>query len=227
MIAALCVLLSAVMAATPTPADQLSIRMILTEIAQDGEMRISETQTDPGQCRRFQVNSFAEVSQRYMLATFPDAELYLPAEHSDPQVSGRPIGSCWDMPDPSTGNAFMEVARYDYDRSLSDRENHTAAEAFLTQVRAGDLLQLLATYSNGVRGTHTLMFTQPYDPRSEALYWVDSNFANRRIDGVRYGIVKGYQTWPISDLAGWIAADQGNGATLYRLSEDIDSRVPR
>ncbi len=221
MIGALSVLLSAMMAVTPAPRDTLLAEMILLEVSREDVSNPSATRQDAGQCRRFQINSFAEAAEAYRLAGYPDVELYLPSEHATQAVSGRPVGACWDMPDTATGNAFVEVARYDYDASLSQRENLQAAREFLTNVRAGDQLQMLATYSSGGRGTHTLMFTQPYDPRSDMLYWADSNFANRMVDGVKYGVVRGYQSWPLNEVAGWISAEGGNGATLYRLTDEV------
>ena len=224
MITALCLLLSAVMATTPMPSEALTARMILVEVAQHGEGHPSARRTDAGQCKRFQINSFAEASVGYMLPGFPEQILYLPSEHADPDVSGRPVGTCWDMPAVETGNAFVEVARFDYDSSLSEQENLVNAKAFLMQVQAGDMMQMLASYSSGGRGTHTLMFTRPYDPRVDALYWADSNFANRIIDGVKYGYVRAYQSWPFDEVAGWLTAAWHNGATIYRLREDITGR---
>lgn len=224
MITALCLLLSAVLSVTPAPGDALMAEMILVELAQQGEMYPSESRTDHGQCRCFQHDSFAQSAEGYMLAAYPDASLYLPLEHADSQASGRPAGVSWDMPDASTGNAFVEVARFDYDRSLTQKENLAAAREFLKNVRAGDLMQMLGTYNSGGRGTHTILFTQPYDPRSPMLYWADSNFANTRIDGKRYGYVRAYQSWRVDEVAAWISADQDNGATLYRLRDDIVKR---
>ena len=78
-----------------------------------------------------------------------------------------------------------------------------------------------ATYSNGARGTHTLLVTRSYNPTTGKLYWADSNFANTRIDGKRYGYVRAYQAWSLEEAVGWLAADMYNGATLYRLRDDI------
>lgn len=224
MIAALCALLSAVMAVTPAPKDVLAARMILTEIVQDGDAQKSAGRSDAGQCKQYQINAFAQASAGYMLADYPDARLYLPFEHNNSETSGRPVGAAWDMPGPETGNAYVEAARFDYDKALTKKENIAVAKAFLSNVRAGDLLQMQATYSSGGRGTHTLMFTRPYDPRLPSLYWSDSNFANRIVDGVRYGVARAYQTWPLEEVAGWIAADWYHGATLYRLRDDIAVR---
>lgn len=224
MIAGLCVALSAAMAVTPPPEAELIARMILTEVVQDRESSRSSSIHYHGQCRRFQVDSFAEVAGDFMLSTYPEAELFMPLEHADKELVGRASGTCWDMPDPSTGNAYVEVARFDYDKEKTEQENLDAAVAFLSHVKAGDQLQMLARYSDGNRGTHSLMFTQPYDPRSEYLYWADSNFSNTLVDGVRYGNVRAYQQWKLLECAGWLASDWHNGATLYRISEDIVKR---
>lgn len=221
MITALCMVMSAMMAFTPAPRDMIPAQMILIEVAQDGDMHKSSSFTAHGQCKRFQFDTFAEVAPAYMLEDYPGVELFLPHDHASVEESGRPVGTCWTMPPASQGNAYAEVARYDYDRSLTKRENEQLARAFLQQVQAGDMLQMLARYSSGGRGTHTVMITRPYDPRLSNIYWADSNFANTRIDGVRYGYVRAYQSWPLEEMVDWLVADWHNGATIYRLHEGI------
>lgn len=227
MSVALSWLLSVALAVSPVtaaPRDALITELILYEFTENGEMARSGGPQHHGQCKRFQVDSFEKVAENYMLASYPDAQLYMPLDHADKKVTGRTSGTCWDMPDPSTGNAFYEAARFDVDRTLSVKENQRLAREFLTQVQAGDVLQMVASFASGGRGTHTLLFTRPYDPRLENLYWIDSNFANRRIDGLRYGIVRAYQEWPVDEVAKWLGKDWNNGATIYRLSEDIVKR---
>lgn len=224
MITALCVLLSAVMAVSPPTNGELVARMMLTEIVQDGEMNRSQDLDDPGQCKRFQVNTFAEVSGPFILSGYPETVLFMPPDHAPKADTGRTVGTAWNMTDAETGNAYDEVARFDYDTTKTEKENLQDALLFLTNIRAGDQLQMLGRYTSGGRGTHTLMFTRPYDPRSDYLYWSDSNFATRRIDGIRYGIVRPFQAWKVSECAGWLASDWGNGATLYRLRDDIVKR---
>lgn len=225
MITALCVLLSAALAFTPAPRDALMARLILYEVSRHGVMNRSDSPSQPGQCRRFQVDAFARVSGGFQLASYPDAQLYLPAEHAPWEETGRTVGACWQMPDPSTGNAFVQAAAFDYDRDLTQRQNEAEAQIFLRQARAGDVVQLMATYDSGGRGTHTILITRPFDPRDGMLYWADSNFANTEIDDVRYGFVRAYQQWPLSEVAAWLAQDMGNGATLYRLSWDVAWRT--
>lgn len=225
MITALCVLLSAALAFSPAPRDDLMARLILYEVSQNGVMDRSDNPSQPGQCRRFQANAFARVSGGFQLASYPDAPLYLPSEHAPWEETGRTVGACWKMPDPSTGNAFVQAAVFDYDRDITQRQNEAAAQTFLRQARAGDVVQLMATYDSGGRGTHTILITRPFDPRDGMLYWADSNFANTEIEGVRYGFVRAYQQWPLSEVAAWLARDKGNGATIYRLSEDIARRA--
>lgn len=221
MITALSLLLSAALAFTPAPRDLLAAEMILTEIAQDGTLRRSETIADPGQCRRFQVTSFATAAQGFRLAGYPEIPLYLPADHADRAVSGRQVGVCWDMPAASSGNAYEEAASFDYNRDRTLGQNKADARAFLSHARAGDVLQIFGTYSSGGRGTHTLLLTRPYDPRSGMLYWVDSNFANTLVDGVRHGYVRAYQQWPLEEVVTWLTTDLNNGATLYRIRDDV------
>lgn len=221
MITALCLMLSAMMAVTPAPREMLSAEMILIEIAQDGARNKSGSYTAHGQCKRFQYDSFADASQGYMLADYPGVALFMPHDHASVEESGRPVGTCWEMPDVSEGNAFVEVASYDFDNSISRKENQELARAFLQNIQAGDVMQMLATYSSGGRGTHTIMFTRPYDSRLSTLYWVDSNFANTRIDGVKYGFVRAYQSWAFEDVVTWLTKDGNNGATLYRVNDNV------
>lgn len=221
MITALCLLLSAMMMVTPAPRDEITANMILMEVAENGSLSRSSGINWHGQCKRFQLDTFAKASVGYRLAQYPDAVLFLPMEHAPTDVTGRPVGSCWDMPDPAEGNGFVEAARFDYDMQLSRKENEAIALDFLSTARAGDVLQMLARYSSGGRGTHTIMFTRPYDPRSGTLYWSDSNFANTMVDGVRHGYVRAYQSWPVDEVVSWLTKDGNNGATLYRISEDV------
>lgn len=220
---ALCLALSAMLSVTPVsePRDQLTAEMILIEVAQDGARYRSSGLAYKGQCKRFQITSFAEASAEYMLAEFPGVTLYMPEEHASVEESGRTVGTCWEMPDVSTGNAFVEAASFSYDDDISREENEALARAFLHQVRAGDVMQMLGSYNSGGRGTHTVLFTRPYDPRLGELYWVDSNFANTLIDGVRHGYVRAYQSWKFDDVLTWLTKDWHNGATLYRVREDV------
>lgn len=224
MITTLCLMLTAMLAFTPAPSDMIPAEMILIEVAQDGAMHKSGGYVDHGQCKRFQYDTFAEVAPGYMLASHPEVALVLPHDHAEQEASGRPVGTCWEVMTPAEGNAFVEVARFDYDRELTQAENAQKAREMLKQVRAGDMFQMLARYSSGGRGTHTIMFTQPYDPRDDMLYWADSNFANTRIDGVRYGYVRAYQSWPVEEVVGWLVHDWHNGATIYRVSDDVVRR---
>lgn len=224
MITALCLLLSAAMAATPPPQSDLVAKMILTEVVQNGESNRASGIQFHGQCKRFQWDTFAEVSPDFMLAAYPDAELTMPLNYSTDRATSRPEGAMWEALDPSEGNAYIEVARFDNDPSKTKKENAEVALSFLRNVRAGDQLQILGRYSSGGRGNHSLMFTRPYDPRSEYLYWADSNFSNKRIDGVLYGNVRAFQQWKVEEVIGWLTADGNNAATLYRLNGDIVRR---
>lgn len=224
MITSLCMLLCAMLSFAPAPADTLRAQIILYEVSQNGLTQRSTGPDYPGQCRRFQVDTFARFAPAYRLTAYPQADLFMPLDHADPKESGRSVGVCWDMPDPSQGNAFVEIARFDYDRTQGLAENRRLARAFLAQLRAGDFVQFLARYNSGGRGTHTVMMTQPYDPREPVLYWADSNFANTLVDGVRHGIVRAYQAWTVDEVVDWLTKDENNGATAYRLSEDVAYR---
>lgn len=221
MITALCLLLTAVMAVTPTPAQTLTAEMILIEVAQDGGFHRSSGPLYHGQCKRFQADSFVEAAASYMLPGAPEQALVIPLEHVPADESGRPVGTCWPLEDETGVLGYEEVARFDYNRDLTEKENKELARAFLMQVQAGDVMQMLATYGSGGRGTHTIMFTRPYDPRLERLYWSDSNFSNTLVDGIKYGYIKAYQDWAFDDVARWLSDDWNNGATLYRVRDDV------
>lgn len=218
--------LAAMMAFSPAsdsiaPREKLIARMTLVEVMQDGEMNRSTGNQYHGQCRRFQADSFSEAAQGFALRSSPELVLSLPIDHMPAEDSGRPVGIVWSLPQDGMVCAYEAVAVFDYDPSISAKRNRQAARDFLTNVRAGDVLQMIGVFSSGARGTHTLMFSQPYDPRDDSLYWIDSNFSNTLVDGVRYGYVRARQSWPINDLVSWFAADERTGATLYRLREDI------
>lgn len=219
MIAALSLFLSAVMAVTPAPRDVLIAKMILTEVAQDGAVQPSASRADAGQCRRFQVNAFASAADGFRLDEYPLEALFLPSMHASAGETGRTEGVAWLMPARSTGNAFEEIARFDQVSGRTAREDREAALAFLSCIKAGDVLQMVATFSGGSRGTHTLMFTRPYDARNGKLYWADSNFDNRVVGGVKMGVMHAYQCWPVDSMIDWLVTDRGNGATLYRVVE--------
>ena len=223
MIALMCLLLSAALM-NPLPApDKVTLRMMLVELAENNSLSRSSGIRYHGQCKRFQIDSFATAAAGYTLKKYPGVELYMPMEHGDEGQTGRPTGICWEMPDPSTGNAFVEVDSFDYNRELTLRENLVNARKFLEQVKAGDVIQILGIFSGSARGTHCLMITRNYDPRNEMLFWADSNFSNKRIDGIRYGYVRAYQTRPIDEVAKWIGSSGNTGATIYRISRDVVS----
>ena len=218
--------LAAMMALSPAgesiaPREKIGARMTLIEVMLDGDMSRSTGTQYHGQCRRFQSDSFLDAAQGFALKDSPELVLSLPIDHMPAEDSGRPVGLVWAPPENGMVCAYEAVAVFDYDPSLSVKRNREAAREFLSNVRAGDVLQMIGVFSGGARGTHTLMFSQPYDPRDDALYWIDSNFSNTRVDGVRYGYVRARQSWPINDLVSWFAADERTGATLYRLREDI------
>lgn len=220
---ALCLILAMALAAAPapapTPTENLIARLILTEAAQDGERLPSGNTDAPGQCMRYQINAFASASASFRLPECPEVPLAMPDTYA--QDEQRVYGSAWEMPPASDGNPFVEAARFQYDRDLTAKQNRDAAKAFLSQARAGDMLQMMAVFDNGNRGTHTLLFTQPYDARDGMLHWSDSNFHNVVVSGVKYGYAHSDQSARLDDVAAWLAADIGCAATLYRLREDL------
>lgn len=224
MIALFCAALSAALAfssgpAAMTPQEKLIARMMVVEVAQDGDLNRASGNQYHGQCRRFQADSLLQAAQGFALEGLPGLELCIPLDHLE--AEGRPVGSAWSLPEDGKVCAYDEAAVFVYDTSIPQKENLALAKAFLSQVQAGDVLQMNAVYNSGARGTHTVLISQPYDARNDILYWCDSNFANKKIDGVRYAYVRPRQEWSMRDVSAWIAADQNTAATLYRLREDI------
>lgn len=226
MISLLCAALSAMLAFAPgsggvPPRERIMAHMLLIEVAQDGALNRASGSGYHGQCRRFQADSLAEAAQGFGLAGFPGAALAIPLDHRPAEETGMPVGSVWAEAEEGTVCPYDAVASFAYDTALSARENAANARAFLENVQAGDVLQMIAIYNSGARGTHTLLISQPYDAREDMLYWCDSNFSNTRVDGVRYGYARAHQAWAMTEVAGWIAGGENTGATLYRLREDI------
>jgi hypothetical protein len=205
-----------------SPRDALIAEWIASIQLDDGAERKSGSSSSPGQCKHYLATMFASASAKYELTEAPGITLYLPERPNDAK-SGRVEGSAWTTPPLGTGNPFAEVLLYDFDADRSVRENKQAARAMLEGVRPGDVVQLMAIYNNGARGTHTLLITNPYDPMKDMLYWCDSNLKNRMVDGVRYGIVMAYQTRTVEEVIGWLA-NPLCAATVYRLVDDIGVR---
>lgn len=206
------------------PRERIIAHMILIEAAQDGELNRSSGNQYHGQCRRFQADSLLEAAQGFAPVGQPDATLVLPIDHMSKEESGRPVGTVWSAPGEGEACAYEPVTWFDFDGSMSAKQNKAAAREFLSQVQAGDVLQIMAVYSSGARGTHTVLITQPYDERDDTLYWCDSNFANKRVNGVKHGYVRARQTWPMNDVTGWLGVSENTGATLYRLREDLTEK---
>ncbi|GHV26302.1 hypothetical protein FACS18948_1650 [Clostridia bacterium] len=188
----------------------------------EGTRRKSGTTTSPGQCKRYLVNTFALASAQYALPVAETVPLSMP-DQPNPKDDVRIHGSAWLMPELTEGNPFEMVAAYDFSRHLTDRENRKAAREFLTGVLPGDVIQMMAVYSNGERGTHTLLITEAYDPETDRLYWADSNFRIEKIDGVKYGVVDAHQSRTAEEIAGWLT-NPSCAATIYRIREDIVAR---
>ncbi|HML48374.1 MAG TPA: hypothetical protein PKE04_16650, partial [Clostridia bacterium] len=72
-------------------------------------------------------------------------------------------------------------------------------------------------------GTHTLLVTKAYDADRDYLYWSDSNFRMRTVEGVRYAYVVAQQERALDEIIGWLV-NPTCGATLYRLGEAIACR---
>ncbi|MEG0768038.1 MAG: hypothetical protein RR482_10005, partial [Clostridia bacterium] len=203
-----------------SPKQALISQWIAAAEGEDGTMRRADNVTAPGQCKRYLINLFARVSEGFALAGYPNVKLAMPEEHHDTRVVKRAYGAGWKMPDTAEGNPFYEMAAFDYDSGCSVRQNREAVYAFLAQAQAGDVLQMMATYNSGNRGTHTALITRNYDAVKEQLQWADSNFKMRNIDGIRYAFVVGEQVYTRQKLADWLLY-AGNGATLYRLRDDL------
>jgi hypothetical protein len=202
--------------------DALIAEWIAIIQSENGTMRKSNSVAAPGQCKRYLINTFARASAQYAMSAAPDKPLAMPTE-PNAKDGGRVYGCAWTLPSPFSGNPFFTAAEYDYGDSYTLRENKEAARALLESAQPGDVIQMMAVYNNGERGTHTLLVTEAYDSETDTLHWADSNFRMRVVDGVRYGIVEAEQSRSVDEVAGWLA--QSNcAATIYRLSRDLTLR---
>lgn len=205
-------------------ARQALIEAWMDAVAQDdGALNRADSVTAPGQCKQYLINVFERVSADYAWAASPETPLFMPAQPNDPEQSGRVAGTGWELPSAEAGNPFAEVAHYDYQGGATLRENRQMARDLLEQAQPGDVLQMMAVYNNGARGTHTLLITQAYDAERDYLYWSDSNFRMRTVDGVRYAYVVARQERALDEIVGWLV-NPNCGATLYRLGEAIACR---
>jgi hypothetical protein len=187
----------------------------------DGTARKAVNIYSPGQCKRYLINSFAKVAARYAIGAYPDAPLAMPENPN--KRDGRIEGAAWTLPSAALGNPFFLYAKYDYDVHALLRDNKANAQALLEKVRPGDVVQMMALYQNGIRGTHTLLITAEYNDETDELYWADSNFRVKMIDGVRYGVVEAQQVWKAAEVVSWLA-NPSCGATVYRLRYDIEMK---
>jgi hypothetical protein len=208
-----------------TPRDALLSAWMAIVAQDDGTYRRANTASAPGQCKRYLITQFAAISKGFCLTTYPRAALFMPPEHNDRAKAqdNRAEGAGWTLPVAEMGNPFYEAARFDIDVNGSQRANREAALALIRQARPGDVLQMMAVYNNGVRGTHTMLITS-YDPATDTLHWSDSNFRMKSVGGVRYGQVVAGQSRQAEEIARWLA-QPSCGATLYRVRWDIGLRA--
>lgn len=204
--------------------DALIAEWIALIKADDGAMRKSNSTTAPGQCKRYLVNTFAQAAANYELILAPYITLNMP-EDSNPNDGTRVRGVAWTMPENPYGSPFYTAASYDFNKSATKTLNKQAARDMLMAAKPGDVIQMMALYDNGVRGTHTLLVTEGYDEETDTLYWADSNFKNKVIDGVRYGLVVANQKRSIDEIVSWLV-NPSCGATLYRISPFVALREP-
>ena len=183
----------------------------------DGTARKAGSVKAPGQCKRYLINSFAAVAEKYTVNASPESRLNMPEEHN---VDARIKGAAWTMPPVNEGNPFFTLAEYDFNRYKTTKENKAEALAFLSKALPGDVVQMMAVYSNGERGTHTFLITAPYDEAADEMHWADSNFRAKVVDETRYGIVEADQVWKGANVASWLA-NPSCAATIYRLRYDI------
>jgi len=187
--------------------------------ADNGTARKAGSVKAPGQCKRYLINSFASVAENYSMKVSHGSVLKMP-EEPNPDNDKRIKGAAWYLPSAYEGNPFFTFAEYDYDRNKTAKENKTDALEFLALAQPGDVIQMMAVYRNGERGTHTLLITAPYDRDADEMHWADSNFRVKVIDDTRYGIVEADQLWKGASVASWLA-NPSCAATIYRLRYDI------
>lgn len=170
-------------------------------------------------CKNFTVHVFKANSGAFRLAAYPEAELVIPNNLSREASKPFSYGIAWEDIAPEAGNPFYAAHSFYYDPDQSAQENRQRALLFMQQVQRGDFFQMSANYHYGV-GAHSLIFTQDYDPLTQAVTWTDSNMNGIKRDGLRYGYV---QFDALREIDWFVDAfcQRGRGATLYRLREDI------
>ena len=224
----LCAMTSAGMAESPdtdpSPREQFINDIIATAKSEydelNGKPRRAHYAGDRYVCKNFTVYLFQQNRDRYAIAEYPDVGLVIPDNKTREECKPYANGVAWKDIPASDGNPFYEAASFRYDTNKTKEENREAAREFLRQVQRGDYFQMAANYYYGV-GPHSLVFIADYDPDTDTVRWTDSNMKGvRRENNIRYGYV---QFDAVKEIDWFVDAfcKKQQGASLYRLREDI------
>ena len=179
----------------------------------------AEKSADAGMCKNFVMRMFTTYKDDYEMLAFPGVDIFMPLNDSPENCAPYRYGVQWRVEEASDGNCFDTVYAFRYDSDQSKEENRALAREMLENVQRGDCFQLVGVCED-FNSPHSLIFIEDYDAQTDRLQWTDCNMKGTRIDGERWGWVQYGTTRTVDWMLDTICRAR-NGATLYRLREDI------
>lgn len=179
----------------------------------------AEKSADAGMCKNFVMRMFTTYKDDYEMLAFPGVEIFMPLNDSSENCAPYRYGVQWRVEEASDGNCFDTVYAFRYDGEKTKEENRALAREMLENVQRGDCFQLVGVCED-FNSPHSLIFIEDYDAQTDKLQWTDCNMKGTRIDGERWGWVQYGTTRTVDWMLDTICRAR-NGATLYRLREDI------
>lgn len=206
-----------------TPREMLIDSMIAQAKADYGDKSKNflraEKSADAGMCKNFVMRMFTTYKDDYEMLAFPGVEIFMPLNDSPENCAPYRYGVQWRVEEASDGNCFDTVRIFRYDSEKTKEENRALAREMLENVQRGDCFQLVGVCED-FNSPHSLIFIEDYDADTDKLQWTDCNMKGTRIDGERWGWVQYGTTRTVDWMLDTICRAR-NGATLYRLREDI------
>lgn len=179
----------------------------------------AEKSADAGMCKNFVMRMFTTYKDDYEMLAYPGLEIFMPLNDSPENCDPYRYGVQWRVEKTEDGNCFDTVHAFRYDKEKTKEENREEARKMLEDVQRGDCFQLVGVCED-FNSPHSLIFISDYDAASDSLEWTDCNMKGTRINGERWGWVQYGTTRSVEWMLDTICRAR-NGATLYRLREDI------